>query len=55
LQEAWKLRLEALDWEEEPERALARSGTGNYFKVELPDGGKMVHLLKGNFDLQFGR
>jgi hypothetical protein len=42
-----------LDWEEEPERALARSGTGNYFK--LPDGGKMVHLLKGNFDLQFGR
>lgn len=47
---------QGLDWEKEPERALARVGSGgNYFKVELPDGGKMVHLLKGNFDLQFGR
>ncbi|KAK8865643.1 hypothetical protein IAR55_000788 [Kwoniella newhampshirensis] len=45
-----------IDWEAEPERALARVGpTGNYFKVECPDGKKMVHLLKGNFDLQFGR
>ncbi|TXT04943.1 hypothetical protein VHUM_04026 [Vanrija humicola] len=45
-----------LDWEAEPERALARVGpTGNYFKVECPDGRKLVHLLKGNFDLQFGR
>ena len=45
-----------IDWEDEPERALARVGpTGNYFKVECPDGTKLVHLLKGNFDLQFGR
>lgn len=47
---------QGLDWEEEPEKALAKAGkAGNYFKVELPGGGKMVHLLKGNFDLQFGR
>ncbi|OCF75228.1 nuclear protein [Kwoniella mangroviensis CBS 8886] len=47
---------QGLDWELEPERALAKVGQqGNYFKVELPDGKKMVHLLKGNFDLQFGR
>ncbi|WVQ85626.1 hypothetical protein IAT38_007792 [Cryptococcus sp. DSM 104549] len=47
---------QGIDWEAEPERALARAGAGgNYFKVECPDGKKMVHLLKGNFDLQFGR
>ncbi|KJE04557.1 nuclear protein [Cryptococcus gattii NT-10] len=47
---------QGIDWEKEPERALARAGSGgNYFKVECPDGTKMVHLLKGNFDLQFGR
>lgn len=45
-----------LDWEAEPERALARVGpAGNYFKVECPDGRRLVHLLKSNFDLQFGR
>lgn len=45
-----------LNWEAEPERALARVGpTGSYFKVECPDGRKMVHLLRNNFDLQFGR
>lgn len=45
-----------LNWEAEPERALARVGpAGNYFKVECPDGRKMVHLLRNNFDLQFGR
>jgi hypothetical protein len=45
-----------IDWEPEAERALARVGPmGNYFKVECPDGKKLVHLLKGNFDLQFGR
>lgn len=29
----------------------------NYFKVELPDGRKMIHLLKPGrpFNLQFGR
>lgn len=47
---------QGIDWEEDPEKALARAGqTGNYFKVECPDGSKLVHLLKGNFDLQFGR
>jgi len=47
---------QGLDWEAQPEDALAKVGaTGNYFKVECPDGEKMVHLLKGNFDLQFGR
>ncbi|WWC60538.1 uncharacterized protein I303_103112 [Kwoniella dejecticola CBS 10117] len=47
---------QGIDWEIEPERSLAKIGpTGNYFKVELPDGKKLVHLLKGNFDLQFGR
>ncbi|WVR05612.1 hypothetical protein IAU60_002634 [Kwoniella sp. DSM 27419] len=47
---------QGIDWEPEPERALSRVGpAGNYFKVECPDGTKMVHLLKGNFDLQFGR
>ena len=47
---------QGLDWEAEPERALARVGAGgNYFKVECPDGTKLVHLLKGHFDLQFGR
>ena len=47
---------QGLDWELEPEKALSRVGSsGNYFKVECPDGTKMLHLLKGNFDLQFGR
>jgi len=42
---------QGLDWEANPEQALARAGgTGNYFKVECPDGTKLVHMLKGNFD-----
>ncbi|OCF31893.1 nuclear protein [Kwoniella heveanensis BCC8398] len=58
VEESFKIAGEkqGIDWEAEPERALARVGpTGNYFKVECPDGTKMIHLLKGNFDLQFGR
>ncbi|WVF70938.1 hypothetical protein IAT40_005733 [Kwoniella sp. CBS 6097] len=58
VEESFRLAGESqgIDWEAEPERALARVGpTGNYFKVECPDGKKMIHLLKGNFDLQFGR
>jgi hypothetical protein len=34
------------------------SAEGNYFRVDLPNGGgKMVHLMErgGRFDLQFGR
>lgn len=47
---------QGLDWEANPEEALSNVGSsGNYFKVECPDGTKLVHLLKGNFDLQFGR
>lgn len=45
-----------VDWESDPQMALTRAGPGgNYFKVDLPDGTQMVHLLKGRFDLQFGR
>jgi len=47
---------QGLDWEENPQEALARVGdSGSYFKVDCPDGTTLVHLLKGNFDLQFGR
>jgi hypothetical protein len=47
---------QGLDWEAKPEQALAKAGaTSNYFKVECPDGTKLVHMLKGTFDLQFGR
>lgn len=58
VEEAFRKAGEAqgIDFEADPEKALAKSGkAGNYFKVEVPGGGKMVHLLKGNFDLQFGR
>ena len=49
-------KQQGIDWETEPEQALGKIGpAGNYFKVECPDGTKLVHLLKGNFDLQFGR
>ncbi|KAG8943435.1 hypothetical protein FRC04_002900 [Tulasnella sp. 424] len=48
-----------IDWEEDGEAALehaARSGE-NYFKVDLPDGRKLVHIMKPGrpFNLQFGR
>lgn len=47
---------QGIDWEDDPEKALSRAGkAGNYFKVELPGGAKLVHLLRGGFDLQFGR
>lgn len=47
---------QGLVWEDEPEKALEEVGrTGNYFSVDLPDGGRLVHLLRGGFDLQFGR
>jgi hypothetical protein len=47
---------QGLVWEEKPDEALKAVGkTGNYFTVDLPDGGRMVHLLRGGFDLQFGR
>lgn len=46
-------------WEKEPEQALesAMSEGASYFRVDLPGGGMMVHLLKPQrpFNLQFGR
>ncbi|KIJ44274.1 hypothetical protein M422DRAFT_30418 [Sphaerobolus stellatus SS14] len=40
--------------EEETEGTNMRR-TENYFRVELPNGRKLIHLMKGSFDLQFGR
>jgi len=51
--------MQGIDFEEDPEGALAScaNGRGSYFKVELPNGRKMVHLLKDHvpFSIQFGR
>ena len=52
-------RVQGIDFEDDAEAALAScsNGTGGYFKVDLPDGKMMVHLMKENvpFGLQFGR
>lgn len=52
-------RALGIDFETDAEAALdlCSNGRGSYFKVELPDGRKMVHLLKDNvpFSIQFGR
>ncbi|KAF9482819.1 nuclear protein [Pholiota conissans] len=52
-------RALGIDFEADPEAALdsCSNGRGSYFKVELPDGRKMVHLLKDSvpFSIQFGR
>jgi len=52
-------RSMGVDFEEDPDSALesCSNGRGSYFKVELPDGRKMVHLLKDSipFSIQFGR
>jgi len=46
-------------WEEDPLKALtdAAGGKMNYFRVDLPDGRKMVHIIRPGkmFNLQFGR
>jgi hypothetical protein len=49
-----------MGWEKDPEAALRTIDEGQvhgYFKVDLPGGGKMVHLMKHGkpFNLQFGR
>ena len=49
-----------ITFEEDPEAALAScaGGRGNYFRVDLPDGRKMVHLIRQGgapFSIQFGR
>ncbi|CAE6395711.1 unnamed protein product [Rhizoctonia solani] len=48
---------EGIRWEQDAEAALegARRGGGNYFRVDLPDGRKMISLIRGPFNLQFGR
>ena len=50
---------QGVEFEEDAEGALAAcaSGTRSYFRVDLPDGGKMVALIRDGvpFNLQFGR
>jgi len=52
-------RAQGIDFEEDPEAALAScaNGRGSYFKADLPGGKMMVHLLKDHvpFSIQFGR
>jgi hypothetical protein len=52
-------RLLGIDFEEDAGAALesCTGGRGSYFKVDLPDGRKMVHLMKDHvpFSIQFGR
>ncbi|KAG5354069.1 hypothetical protein C0989_009767 [Termitomyces sp. Mn162] len=48
-----------IDFEEDADAAMesCAGGKGSYFKVDLPDGRKMVHLMKDQvpFSIQFGR
>lgn len=48
-----------IDFESDPESALesCSHGRGGYFRVDLPDGRKLVHLIKDQvlFSIQFGR
>lgn len=46
-----------VDFEPDPESALesCSNGRGGYFRVDLPDGRKLVHLIKDHFSIQFGR
>jgi hypothetical protein len=50
---------EGVDFAEDTAGALAAcaDGTRGYFRVDLPDGGLLVHVLRerGPFQLQFGR
>ncbi|KAJ3515729.1 hypothetical protein NLJ89_g1570 [Agrocybe chaxingu] len=52
-------RAQGIDFEADPDEALAAcaDGRGSYFRVDLPDGRRMVHLLKDHvpFGIQFGR
>ena len=46
-----------LVWANDPEQALleAEANQSSYFRVDLPNGHKLVHIIKGYFDLQLGR
>ncbi|KAH7889530.1 CwfJ C-terminus 1-domain-containing protein-like protein, partial [Phlebopus sp. FC_14] len=50
---------QGIDFEQDPEGALdaCANGARSYFRVDLPDGRKLVHLMKDHipFSLQFGR
>ncbi|GBE81690.1 hypothetical protein SCP_0400610 [Sparassis crispa] len=52
-------RAHGIDFEADAEGALdaCSRGRGSYFRVDLPDGRKMVHLLRDTvpFSIQFGR
>lgn len=52
-------RSVGIDFEADPDTALesCAGGRGSYFRVDLPDGRKMVHLMKDSvpFSIQFGR
>ncbi|KAJ6618848.1 CwfJ C-terminus 2-domain-containing protein-like protein [Mycena sp. CBHHK59/15] len=52
-------RTLGIDFEEDPDAALesCAGGRGSYFRVDLPDGRKMVHIMKDHvpFSIQFGR
>ena len=52
-------RMMGIDFEEDADAALGAcaGGMGGYFRGDLPDGRKMVHLMKDHvpFSIQFGR
>lgn len=52
-------RQAGIEFEQDPEEALrsCAGGRGSYFRVDLPDGRKMVHLFRDGvpFSIQFGR
>lgn len=52
-------RAQGIHFEEDAESALTQcaDGRGGYFRVDLPDGRKLVHLMQDSvpFSLQFGR
>lgn len=52
-------RALGIDFEQDPDAAMesCANGRGSYFKLDLPDGKKMVHLMKDHvpFSIKFGR
>jgi len=52
-------RAIGIEFETDPGPALLsyQNGSGGYFRVDLPNGRKLVHLMRehGQFNVQFGR
>ncbi|KAF8636669.1 hypothetical protein AX17_003475 [Amanita inopinata Kibby_2008] len=52
-------RVLGIDFERDPDAAMesCSNGKGGYFRVDLPDGRKLVHLIQDHipFNIQFGR